>query len=113
MARKNVVSVTTFDTVNAVINQSSDIHHTSEIDYLSMHCKFSAANSGTFIVYGKNHDKADWYELDFGAPLVLSSQSECQIVLTQIPCKYLKLEWVPTGGSGTLTVYTTMKSVGA
>jgi len=113
MARKNVVSVTTLDNVTAAVGIISDIHHVSEIDYLSMHAKFSTANSGQFIVYGKNHDKADWYELSFGAPLTITAESECQIVLNKIPCKYIKLEWVPLSGAGTLTVYTTMKSVGA
>lgn len=113
MARKNVVAVTTLDRVDATTVQISDIHHTSEIDYLSMHAKFSASNSGTFAVLGRNHDNDQWYELNFGGSLVVSTETECQIILTQIPCKYLKLTWVPSAGSGTLTVFTTMKSVGA
>jgi hypothetical protein len=117
MGRKNVNSWAALDAVNATLPQTSDYTTITSIDKMSIYCKFSAANSGSFVVEVANSNPGvdaliNWYELDFGAPLTITAESECQILLTETPFQLIRLKWVPTSGAGTLTATYYSKMVG-
>ncbi len=115
MARKNVHSYTVFSAVAATSAQSNSASPTdvSQIDKCSFHCKFSASNSGTFKVYARNSKSDSFFELDFGSPLTITSESECLIDLQEVNFSDIYLDWAPSSGSGTLTTILHMSSVGA
>lgn len=120
MSRKHLV--TKFDMlkgVSAVSAQTSVITNVEQLDSASIHVKFSAANSGSFIlearngVYKENEVEENWYALDFGVPLNIIAETEVQIMLKEMPFSEIRLKWVPTTGTGVINSYLTMKSYGA
>lgn len=115
MARKNVHSYTVFSSVNATVSQDNSANPTdiSQIDKCSFHCKFSAPNAGNFHVFARNSKSDDFFELDFGVPLLLAAESECFIDIQTLNASDMYLSWIPTLGSGTLTVILHMSSTGA
>ena len=84
----------------------------SQLDKASIHCLFSTANSGTFTVEAKNGDSDTWYELNFGSPLTITTETDVQILLNEMPFTRIRLKWVPSAGAGTLTATITSKTVG-
>lgn len=55
----------------------------------------------------------NWSELDFGAPLFVdSTNTDLLININQNPYTWMAVEWVPTSGTGNLTVNYSMKMVG-
>lgn len=114
MARKHVIyDFQPFVAVSATTSQTSVETNVSQLDELSVHLKFSASNSGTFTVEARNGKDSDWYELDFGAPLSITAESEVQILLRELPFTDVRFKWAPSAGSGTLSARLTAKTLGA
>lgn len=115
MSRKHSHSYTMLRAVSATTSQDSSANPTdiSYVDKASIHCKFSAANSGSFKVWVRNSIDDTYFELDFGSALTLTSETECNIEMQQLDFQTMYLQWVPSAGSGTLTAILHMASVGA
>jgi hypothetical protein len=115
MSRKNVHAYAIFNAVDATSAQTSLSGPTdvSQVDKFNIHCKFSAANSGAFQVFVRNAKTSAFYELNFGASLAITSQTECLIDISQANFSDMYLVWTPSAGSGTLTAVLHMASVGA
>lgn len=120
MSRKHVVSK--FDMMNglsASSNQTSVKTNVEQLDSASIHIKFSAPNTGVFVVQARNgvypehESELNWYELPFGAPLAVTAESEVQIVLKEMPFSEIRVKWLPTAGAGTMNAYLSMKVYGA
>jgi hypothetical protein len=107
------------DGVSATTTQTSTPTNVDNVDNMTIHCKFSANNTGTFKVEARNYvpDNGDtstlWYELDFDQTVAVTAESEIQIVLNALPFRQIRLVWTPSAGSGTLTAYAVAKTVGA
>lgn len=120
MGRKHVIKLDMLDNSGTPISGdmsapiTSRLVHVNELDKASIHCKWVAGPAGTFTVEVQNTEADQWYALDTGQPwAVTSSDSEVQIVLTELPFINLRLVWTPTSGSGTMTSYLTSKTVAA
>jgi len=101
--------------VDATTTQNSSFNPTdvSQVDKATIHVVFSAANSGAFSVWAKNSLNDTYFELDFGAPLTLTAETECLIDLQQLDFQFIYLNWAPTAGAGTFTAILHMASLGA
>lgn len=56
---------------------------------------------------------ADWFTLDFGSTIAIdNTQTDHQLILTQLPFDKIRLRYTPTSGSGTLNAKITAKQVG-
>lgn len=114
MSRKNVIlGHKAFNAVSATSTQLSAETDVSYLDSLSYHCKFSAANSGEFKVEAQNGDKDSWYQVPFSSTLTITTETEVQILMNELPFTRIRLRWVPSAGSGSLTCFLTSKSKGA
>lgn len=120
MSRRPVVKHIAFDALNAAVAQTQNpVTSVENQDTASYHVKFSAPASGTFSVQARNADlRPDqaalaWYDLNFGAPLTITAESDVQIVLNELPFKEMRLVWTPTSASGTMSAYLLMKAKGA
>lgn len=113
MSRKQTHSFAMVDVSNATSSIQSATTNISQVDKLSIHCKFSAANSGEFKVFVRNSPKDSFFELDFAQTLTITSESECLIKLSELYFTDLYITWTPSAGSGTLTATLHMASIGA
>jgi len=121
MSRRPIVKYTAFDALSATTAktqaQPTNVENT---DTASYHVRFSAANSGSFRVQARNTDilpAADlaptWYDINFGAPLTVTAETDVQIVFNELPFKEIRLIWEPSAGAGTISAYLLMKAKGA
>jgi len=105
--------------LSATSNQTSGKTNVANMDSASIHIKFSAANSGEFIVEARNGEYAaheaelNWYALQFGELLTITTETDVQIVLAEMPFTEVRLKWIPSAGAGTMNAYLTMKTAGA
>lgn len=114
MGRKSVVhGHKMLDAVSASASQTSESTNVEQVDKLSIHCLFTVASSGTFVVQARNGKTDSWYDLNFGAALTITSETDVQILLNECPFTDIRLKWTPSSASGTLTASLTMKAVGA
>jgi hypothetical protein len=120
MSRKHVVPFHALKSADATINQTSPKTNCQQYDSGSYHIKFSAANSGEFIVEARNqaYESADdaetgWYEVSFGAPLSITAETDVQILFNAMDFAEIRLKWEPSAGSGTMNTRLIMKSKGA
>lgn len=121
MSRRPLVKYTAFDALSAATAQTQ-IYPTNveNTDTASYHIRFSAANSGTFRVQARNRDvlpaadlAATWYDVNFGSPLTVASETDVQIVFNEMPFKEIRLIWEPSAGAGTISAYLHMKGKGS
>lgn len=112
MSRKTSHSYAVFNAVDATTNQTSEPTHVGSADKVSYHIKFSANNSGEFFVEAKNSTDDSWFEVTFNADLDITADNEAIFYLNECPFEQLRLRWVPSAGSGTLTTFLKMKSLG-
>lgn len=113
MSRKHSHSFTAFNAVDATTPQTSISTSVMGIDKLSYHIKFSANNSGEFFIEAQNSDTDTWFVVSFNAPMIITADNEAQLIMNECPFKNLRLKWVPSAGSGTITAVLQMRSVGA
>ena len=114
MGRKSLVhSYKMLDAVSASASQTSAATNVEQVDKLSIHCLFSAANTGTLVVQARNGTSDGWYDLDFGSAMTITAETDVQILINECPFTDIRLIWTPSAGSGTMTARLTMKAVGA
>ena len=102
MGRKQPIRFEALQAADASINQTTNISTVGSSDKASYHITFSAPNSGTFTVEVKNFEKDSWYELDFGVPLTITSEDDVTLNINQINFEFVRLNWVPSAGAGTM-----------
>ena len=133
MSRKNLVQsfemftgqrmtsggLITKQSVPATTAQTSVKSTVETLDAATINVKFSAPNSGTLVLQARNIAATDnepekgWYELNFGSPMTITSETEVQILLNTMPFTDIRLIWTPTAGAGVMSAFLNMKSVGA
>lgn len=113
MSRKVSHSYTVFEAVDATTTQTSASTNVFGADKLSIHVKFSAANSGTFLVQARNSSKDSWFNVTFNTALTIAAETEALIVMNEVPFEEIRLSWTPSAGSGTMSAYGKIKSQGA
>lgn len=118
MSRKHVVKYAALVAVSASSPQLTTATNVENTDGVSYHVKFDAPASGTFVVEARNADLKvtdtdSWYPVNFGTPLVISGETDVQILLNLTPFKEIRLSWTPSSASGNMSVYLIMKTVGA
>ncbi len=114
MGRKPIVhGFAILNAVDATATQTSASTNVETADKISIHCLFSASNSGEFKVFARNGANDAYYQLSFNATMTITAQTECQILLLECPFSDIQLQWVPSAGSGTLTATISTKVVGA
>lgn len=121
MGRKHNVSIALFDAgVDMAVPQTSKEIQTTENDKASIHLKWVAGPVGTITVevrngHGEGYGNAgNWYEISFGSTVAIgASDSEMQLIFTELPFTDLRIRYTPTSGNGTLTARLNMKSQGA
>jgi len=122
MARKNAHSYSMFKSdsnqsgaVDATLSQDSSFNATdvSQVDKATIHVVFDAPNSGTLSIWAKNSLDDSFFELNFGAPLTITAETECMLDLQQLDFQNIYLSWVPSAGAGTFTAVLHMASLGA
>jgi hypothetical protein len=119
MSRRFVVKYTAFDALPAAVSVTSIVTNVENTDSCSYHIQFANPASGTFKVQAKNADlRTDqaalaWYDLNFGASLTITAEIDVQIVLNELPFKEMRLVWMPSSATGTMSAYLLMKVKGA
>lgn len=118
MSKPVIYGFKTLDAVDASVTQTSEATVVGQMDKLTYQCKFSAANSGTFVVEAKseksNGTPGVWYELDFGAPMTIAAETDVVMNLNELPFSHVRIKWTPDAlQTGTLTVIVAAKAVGA
>lgn len=120
MSRRFVNTFSCFDALNSAVSQTSEPTNVEPFDSASYQIKFSAPSSGTFTIQARNGSKYRpdeselyWADLDFGAPLTITSESDVRILLADLTFSELRILWAPSSSSGTITSKLTMKAVGA
>jgi hypothetical protein len=119
VSRKNIVQK--FDMlkgVSAASPQTSVKTNVEQLDSASIHVKFSSVVSGTLTVEARNgsypeHDDSNWYPLSFGSALTITSETDVQILLKEMPFSEIRLKWVPSAATGIVNAFLTMKTYGA
>jgi hypothetical protein len=75
----------------------------------AFHCNFSGATlAGTAKLQGSN-DNSDW--VDLGISATPASAASVLLNATNAGYRYIRMDWAPSGGSGTATVIITIKEV--
>ena len=115
MSRKHVVSKNILQDADITSVTESDTLNTKQLDYASIHISWSGASPvGEIIVKAKNGENGSFYTVDMGGTIVISGNTgEHTLVFNQIHFSDLKLEYVQTSGTGTITASATLKSTGA
>jgi len=113
VSRKTTHNYTVFNAVSATTNQTSAETSIQGIDKLSYHVKFSANNTGAFTVEAKNSDSDAWFSIPFNATMSITADNEALLIMNETPFKLIRLNWVPSAGSGTITAILNMRSIGA
>lgn len=119
MSRKNSISLDLFDSSDAsVVNDMSADCLSREVevrnmDKASIHCSWTAGPVGTLQIEAKTHDDEAWFNINAGVAWAISgSDSEAQIVLTELPFTRIRLKFARTSGTGTLEAFMNSKTVG-
>jgi hypothetical protein len=116
LSRKHVISIDLFSSDDAsVVNDMSANCLSREVevknlDAASIHCSWAAGPVGEAQV----NDQDDWFEINSStAWAITGADSEAQINLESLPFTKIRLKYIRTSGSGTLSAYMTAKTVGA
>lgn len=116
MSRKSVVKshkmMDAGDMSSTIVSSVSDVLN---LDQASIHISWSgAAVGGELFLDARNGESDSWYELDFNVSMLVSTDSgDHQIVLNSMPFTQMRLRYVPSAGTGSMTATLTMKVVGA
>ena len=122
MSRKLTHSYSMFKSASAPLgavdatipeDNSSNATDISQVDKASIHVVFSAPNTGILAVFVRNGLNDPFFELNFGAPLAVTADTELNIEMQQLDFKDMYLLWTPSAGAGTITANLHMSSLGA
>lgn len=121
MARKNVIEpYKLFNKVDMSTQQTSKETSIMQVDNIEFIVAWDgAALNGELLVQVASQVKDDpdatvWADLDFGAPVVINTANGNHLININQKCgNKIRVSWMPTAGTGELTVIITAKSVGA
>ena len=105
--------------VDATILQISKLTNVTPADSATIHINFSAPNTGEITVQarnievGPNEPDRGWYNLSFGAPTIITNESDAQVLLNSLPFYEIRIMWTPTVGAGTISAFLNTKVSGA
>lgn len=105
--------------VSAAAPQTSKLSNVNSADSATIHVSFSTLNSGTLTVQARNIETLPsepnkaWYDLSFGTPLTVTSETNVQIILNSLSFYEIRLVWTPSSGSGTISAFLNTKVAGA
>lgn len=107
-----------FDSADAVNDMSADCLsrevETRNMDKATIHCSWVAGPVGELQIEAQVNEDDEWIELNQAAAWAISgTDSEAQILLTELPFHKIRLKYIRTSGSGTLSAYFNGKTVGA
>ena len=107
-----------FNEVNISTNQTSDIIYVPYLDNIGIVVSWSGTSPvGELKVEVSNqqenpNESMVWSELDFGSSIVISGNTGDHLIsITQIPFNAVRLKYVSTSGTGTLTANIEAKMV--
>lgn len=116
MGRKNIIkSFAMFDAADISTNQESNITDVLYLDQASIHLTWTGTSPvGEIKVMAQNGEKDTYFELDFGSTISISGNTgEHVLILSEMPFTSLRLDFLSTSGTGSLTAYITSSTVGA
>jgi hypothetical protein len=107
MGRKSVIEYNMLDGVTADMSGdfTSNTTNVLYLDYASIHLQWSGSGlTGEVFVDARNQEDADWYALDFGATIDITTDSGShQIILSEMPFTEIRFRFVASAGTGTMT----------
>ena len=122
MARKNVISahpmLTDGDMTADLTSSSTDIKN---LDNASIRITWTTASNPVGeikvqVLQEKDNtpfSDSDWFDLDLGSTITIdNSESEHQIIFTQLPFDKIRIKYVATSGTGVMNVKISAKQVG-
>jgi len=93
---------------NAAANITSVQLDLGDLETYSMHADFSSATLGGTVALEASNDNADYVGI-VGASQVIASGASHLFNVVNAAYRYVRLTWVQTGGTGTLTVKAVIK----
>ena len=99
---------TLLDAVNAAVTVTSVELGLGDLDKFSIHADFSGATLGGTLSLECSNDNSDWIMVVDSDQLVASAASHMWNV-SGASYQYVRVKWVPTGGTGTITCKATVK----
>ena len=114
--RKNVIkSYKMLDSANLSLSSTSPEVNMLNLDQASIFIEWAGSGvNGTMKLQAKNAENGDWFDLDFGNPVNLATNSGTHIlVLNTCPHYAIRLQYTRVGGVGQLDATIVAKTVGA
>lgn len=93
---------TLLNAVDASVTVTSVPLGLGDLDKFSIHADFSGATLGGTLTLECSNDESDWIQVDGSDQLVASAASHMWNV-AGASYLWVRVKWVPTGGTGTLT----------
>lgn len=116
MSRKSLLKpYKMLDSVDMSASQESNPTNVEGIDQSSIQVVWSGTSPvGEMKVFARNGKANAFYELDFDETLVVSGNSDSMFILINCaPFTDIKLQYVRTSGTGTMSATINGKSIGA
>lgn len=108
MGRKSVLEYNMLEGVSADMsgNFTSNTTNVLYLDYASIHLVWSGTGlTGEVFVDARNSEDDDWYTLDFGATIDITTDSgDHQIIMSEMPFADIRFRYVATAGTGTMSL---------
>lgn len=99
---------TLLDAVNAAGSVTSVELGLGDLDRFSIHADFSGATLGGTLSLECSNDGTDWIMV-LGSDQTVASSASHMWNVSGACYQYVRVKWVPTGGTGTLTAKATIK----
>jgi len=121
MSKKNVVHAFPM-LLNEDASTSFQSPHTNitNLDKASIHVTWTGSPIGELRIQaaqkkaGEIVKASDWFDLDFGATIAINAlDTNHQIILNELPFTTIRLSYISTSGTGTISATITAKQVGA
>jgi hypothetical protein len=116
MGRKNAHTWKPFDAVSAATDQTSDATDVQYADNIGFVVTWTGSPVGELFVDVSNDKEAEptnWSPLDFGSDILIpGSDTSHTINLQFLPYSKIRVRYIRTSGTGTLTVAMTTKQAG-
>lgn len=93
---------------DASVNITSVPMPLGDLQVFSIHADFSSASLGGTVALESSNDESDWVAVS-GATQVIASGASHLFNVVNAAYKFVRLTWVQTGGTGTLTVKAVIK----
>lgn len=103
-----------FTDADATVSQTSNVYDIAQLDQVRIHIvQSNPASTGTFELYSRQGKEDTFGLVDFNEPLLADTDGQLLISLTILPGTEIRLDYVPTVGSGTFTAVMSANSIGA